>query len=310
MDINNQMTRRQYLTLTASAAVAATFGSAVSAEPLLSSLPVATQAAIPNSPVSCTQVKKSFLNQTDPVITALLNAETPGEFIVKAAKSESEGAGGIAIELKFLKPEFRNCNSLKSIIDAVHLPFMFCFYRNDKWENRDDDARQELLLDAVEAGASMIDVMGDLYDPSPFELTRNPVAVEKQMRLIDVIHAKGADVVISSHIDSFRTTEQVIEHMKTMEIRGADVVKLVQNANTEQELEETFRTTFALRRELKKPFIHLCNGKFARPHRFFAPAFGIAILFAVQGEATATQPTITAIKSVLDNLNWNINERR
>ena len=70
---------------------------------------------IPNSPKSCSPGKKSFLNQNRPVITALLNAETPEEFIVKAAKSESEGAGGIAIELKSLKPEFRSRNSLKSI---------------------------------------------------------------------------------------------------------------------------------------------------------------------------------------------------
>ena len=30
---------------------------------------------------------------------------------------------------------------------------------------------REVLLAAAEAGASIIDVMGDLYDPSPMELT-------------------------------------------------------------------------------------------------------------------------------------------
>ena len=156
----------------------------------------------------------------------------------------------------------------------------------------------------------MIDVMGDLYDPSPLELTRNPAAVEKQMRLIDTLHAKGAHVVISSHMPCFRSTEQVVEHLKTVEARGADVVKLVQTADTERELEEALRTTLALRRELKVPFIHLCNGRFSRPHRFFGPALGVSICFAVQRHenGAGSQPTLTALKAVLGNLHWNIHE--
>lgn len=254
-------------------------------------------------------MKKTFLNQNRPVITSLFSGATPQELIAKAANSEFDGAGGIAIELHGLKPEFRNRESLKNIIEAVNLPFMFCFYRKDQWENRDDDARQELLLAAADAGASMIDVMGDLYDPSPLELTRNPAAVEKQMRLIDAIHDKGADVVISSHMACFRSTEQVVEHLKIVEARGADVVKLVQTVDTESELEEAIHTTLVLRRELKVPFIHLCNGKFARPHRFFGPALGVSIFFAVQRyeNGVGPQPTITAMKAVLDNLHWNIN---
>lgn len=78
-----------------------------------------------------------------------------------------------------------------------------------------------MLLAAAEAGASIIDVMGDLYDPSPMELTRNPAAVDKQKRLIDRIHGKGADVVISSHMQCPRTAEQVLEHLSEAAKRGA-----------------------------------------------------------------------------------------
>ena len=255
-------------------------------------------------------MKKSFLNQPRPVITSLFSGQTPQELIAKAANSEFDGAAGIAIELHELKPEFRNREAIRSIIQAVNLPFMFCFYRKDQWENRSDEARQELLLDAADVGASMIDVMGDLYDPSPFELTRNPVAIDRQRKLIDTIHAKGVDVVLSSHASSFLNTDQVLEHLKSMESRGADVVKLVHTVDNEEELEAAIHTTFTLKREMKLPFIHLCNGKFARPHRFFAPALGISILFAVQRYDTfvGSQPTITAIKTVLDNLHWNIND--
>lgn len=187
---------------------------------------------------------------------------------------------------------------------------MFFFYRNDKWGDSDDDKRQELLLTAADAGASVIDVMGDLYDPSPMEITHNQAAIDKQKNLIDKIHAKGADVVISSHMPCARTTEQVLEHMRELESRGPDIVKIVTGANTEEELTEAFKTTMTLKRELKTPFIHLCNGKFSRPHRFLGPALGVSVLFAVdryEERYGMTQPTITAMKAVLENLHWNIN---
>jgi len=167
------------------------------------------------------------------------------------------------------------------------------------------------LLAAADVGASMIDVMGDLYDPSPMEITRSPAAIDKQKHLIDRIHAKGADVVISSHMSCARTTEQVIEHMLALESRGPEVVKIVTTADTEDELAEALRTTMALKRELKTPFIHLCNGKLSRLHRFVGPALGVSIAFAVhcyEPRYGMTQPTIRAMKAVLDNLHWNIND--
>lgn len=253
----------------------------------------------------------SFLNKPYPVITGIMAGETPQELIAESRNSEFDGAKGIAISLSELKPEFRNPESLKSVVSAVNLPFMFYFYRNDKWGESSDDARQEVLLTAAEAGASMIDVMGDLYDPSPMEITRDQNAIDKQRQLIDKYHAKGADVVISSHMPCARTTEQVVEHMRSLEARGPDVVKIVTTVNTEEELAEAFRTTMTLKRELKTPFIHLCNGTFSRPHRFLCPALGVSILFAVHRYEPCygmTQPTIHAMKAVLDNLHWNIND--
>ena len=187
---------------------------------------------------------------------------------------------------------------------------MFYYYRNDKWENSCDEKRQELLLTAVDAGASMIDVMGDLYDPSPREITHNPDALDKQRCLIDEIHARGAAVVMSSHMPTeSRSTEQVIEHMLELESRGPDVVKIVTGANTEEDLVEAIRTTIALNRELEVPFIHLCNGPYGRPHRFIGPILGVSITFAVYHYQRYNyhQPTIGGMRAAVENMRWNIN---
>jgi len=256
-------------------------------------------------------MRLSFLDKPYPVLTGIMAGQTPQELIAEARTAEFEGAKGIAIDLADLKPEFRNRDSLKGVVDSVSLPFMFFFYRADKWQGLDDDGRQEVLLQAVDAGASIVDVMGDLYDPSPMELSRNPKAIEKQMRLIDKIHSKGADVVMSSHMQCPRTAEQVLEHLRQGEARGADVVKIVTTVDTPEELAEAFRTTMLLKRELKKPFIQLCNGKFSRPHRFLCPALGVSIFFAVpryEPRYGMGQPLVRSMKEVLDNLHWNIND--
>jgi 3-dehydroquinate dehydratase len=255
--------------------------------------------------------KLSFLNKPYPVITGLIGRETPQELIAAARNSETEGAQGIAISLNDLNPEYWNSESLKSIINSANLPFMFLNYRKGKWGTYSDEDRQELLLKTADLGASMIDVMGDLYDQSPMEITHNQSAIDKQKQLIDKIHKKGADVVISSHMECSRTTEQAVEHMRDLEVRGPDVVKIVTYVNTEEELAEAFKTTLTLKRELKTPFIHLCNGKFGRPHRFICPTLGVSILFAFPfypEEKGKTIPTIREIKTVLDTINWNIKD--
>ena len=256
-------------------------------------------------------MKPSFLGKPYPVITGIMDGQTPQELIAESRNAEFDGAHGIAVDLRDLKPEFRNRESLQAVVDSVHLPFMFLFYRGDKWRDSGDDERQELLFAAADVGASMVDVMGDLYDPSPMELTRDAGAIDRQRRLIDKFHAKGAEVVVSSHMACSRTTEQVLEHMRQLEARGPDVVKIVTTVDTPDELAEAFRTTLALKRELKVPFIHLCNGKFSRPHRFLGPALGVSILFAVsryEPRYGMTQPTIRAMKAVLDNIHWNISD--
>lgn len=255
--------------------------------------------------------KHSFLRASHPLVTALFRGQTPSQLIATARTAEFDGADALAVELCDLKPEFRNREALRSVIEAVHLPFMFVFYRNDCWGGAPDEARQELLLEAVDAGAAMVDVMGDLFDPSPREITFQPAAVDAQKRLIERIHARGAEVVISSHMNCPQTAEQVLEHLKALAGRGADVVKLVHTVDTPAELTEAIRTTMLLKQELQLPFIHLCNGKFSRPHRFFGPALGVSILFAApeySAAAPMTQPSVRAMRQVLDNLHWHIDD--
>ena len=256
-------------------------------------------------------IKNSFFGTRQTVIAALLKGESISSFIHQAQDAEFAGADAIAAELCLLPPEQRTKENFSSLMEAVKLPFLFCVYRNDGWFKGDDAARQAGLLAAAEAGAELIDVMGDLFDPSPRELSRKPAAVRRQKKLIKEIHDRGAKVVISSHTSDVMTAEEVLEHAEIQLDRGADMVKIVAGINTKEQLLEAIRATMLLNEKMPVPFIHLGTGPFSRLHRYIGMQLGVAVEFAVADyhfpQASFNQPTIASMKNVRENLRWHIN---
>lgn len=237
-----------------------------------------------------------FFARPTPVIAAIFAGQSPDELIGKAQAAEADGADAIAIDLEDFRPEFRDRASMRRIIGSVKLPVMLYFYRTDRHNvTHSDEERQPLLLLAAEAGASMIDVMGDLYDPSYHQCTRNPQAIERQMKLIDQLHDRGAQVVMSSHVtDEAVCPRDVLEQLQSFERRGADVVKIVTQVETEAQYADAIDTLHLLHRKLKKPFICLANGKYSRQQRLAGLHLGIGITFAVHkpDSYAMTQPSL------------------
>ena len=257
-------------------------------------------------------MKKSFFNRQETAITALFNGSTIAELMAKVRASAAKGADGIAVEINILPPEFRTVDHFRALINEVPLPFMFICYRNCKYCGADDEARQEYLLRAAEAGAEVIDVMGDLYCRSEDELTMDPVAIEKQKKLIAQIHDRGAKALISSHMHDLapRSSEQVLNYLTAQSDRGADICKIVTNGNTEEAFLEAIKTDMMLSRVFPKPFIHLTNGKYNKLHRFMGTKLGLAITFAVpEYDLTPyNQPLVSSFKTVRDLIPWNIGD--
>ena len=96
-------------------------------------------------------MKRSFFNRQEVAITLLCAPGSIEEAWGLARNGEMDGADGIAIEMRKLTLEVRTEETLRSIIQAVQLPFMFVDYRNDSFLGADDEARQESLLAADES---------------------------------------------------------------------------------------------------------------------------------------------------------------
>ena len=255
--------------------------------------------------------RPSFLALPRPVICCILKEPTVESAIATIKNGEFKGAPAFAIHLEGLPNDQLTYDNFRRIAGCTKRPVMFLRYRHDN--SLSDEERVEVLKEAVRAGAAAVDFTADTFDPSPMEFSEKPEIVEKQKKLIDEVHKMGAEVVMSSHIVSAdvgaRTCEQVLYQMKAVEARGVDYAKIVTLANTEEEFLEALRTTMALRRELKVPFIHLCGGKFALPQRYIGPMLGNALTFCTDhytAAFTTTQPPIVNMRSILESANWNI----
>ncbi|MBR2435850.1 MAG: type I 3-dehydroquinate dehydratase [Lentisphaeria bacterium] len=259
-------------------------------------------------------LKKSFFNRQKPAVTLLCVPNSISEALATARTAEFQGADAVAIQMENIPLEERTKDNFAMLMNEVHLPFMFILYRSCKVHGNNDEARQQHLLDAVDAGAEVVDVMGDLFGPAEYELATDPVAIEKQKELIRKIHDKGGKVIMSSHmLSKARTAEEVLAHLQAQAERGADILKIVTACNTEAEFLEAVRTTMLLNREIKQPFVHLCGGKWSRLHRYMSPILGSSISFAVPGYQAPnlgyfSQPTITAFRAVLGNIPFHIDD--
>jgi len=141
--------------------------------------------------------------------------------------------------------------------------------------------------------------MGDTFDPSPEELTTDEKAIAKQRKLIDEIHKKGGEVLMSSHVYEFRNAERVIEIALEQQRRGADIVKIVTGANTQEEEIKNLETCRLLKQELKVPFLFLSGGKYSYLHRAVGPALGVCMWLCFREYDEFTYPGPPLLSDVL-----------
>jgi 3-dehydroquinate dehydratase len=81
---------------------------------------------------------------------------------------------------------------------------------------------------------------------------------------------------------------------------GADVVKIVTEANSEEELMDNFNITLALKEKLNVPFLFLCNGTHCKKHRTLAPLLTNDMFLVVENSnENLGQPTIKKAKEIL-----------
>ena len=247
----------------------------------------------------------TFLNREKPIITSMVQGEDPDRIKELVKASLSDGAEAVGMQFCKLKPEYRNRKTYRELFEfASPLPVYVTNYRHLNNAGKSDELIATELLELAECGGTLCDVMGDYFDHCEGELTMSEDAVKKQMHLIDELHKRGAEVLMSSHIVKFTPAERVLEIAFEHQRRGADICKIVTGAENMEQQIENLRIVNLLKENLKIPFLFLSGGE-CRILRRIGGTLGCCMYLCVHEYdelATKAQPLISEVKAIRDNI--------
>ena len=251
--------------------------------------------------------KPTFLHQNKPLITTQVQAANPDRLMQLVRTATQQGCDAFGFQMEKMEEQYRTEEALRPVFDAMgNKPIYATNYRFSCNEGKSDDELAKGYMWMLETmGATLIDVLGDLYCPSEYEITYDAVAIEKQKALIEQIHQAGGEVLMSSHTFKFMTAEEVLAIARAHQARGADISKIVTAAESEEEELENLKTTALLRRELEIPFLFLSVGSHVHLHRTVGPALGSCMWLTVAEYdelATTAQPLLSAVRPIADAL--------
>ena len=109
---------------------------------------------------------------------------------------------------------------------------------------------------------------------------------------------------MSSHVLEYRSPEQVLDIARAQIERGADIAKIVTNADSDRELFENLRANYLLKEQLGAPFLFLCNGTHAYLHRCFGPSLGSSLFLCVSAPLVkpgVKQPSLLKARAILED---------
>ena len=249
-------------------------------------------------------MRPSFAYGPSPMIVGVIKQRTVRDAIAEIKNGETRGARGFDLHLATLDEEFRNVESIKQIVEATDKPILALHYNNGYFGDlgMNEEERTALLMAAVDAGVSAVDLQGYTFDTEakagfvdfdhipegleflsqkkPREVALKPEIIEKQRKFIDEVHAKGAEVLISMHFGVHLSFEE-LKALATFahDVKGADIVKMVTPCETEEQLAECISSTILMKRDLPFPFSYHANGKMGRKSRKICPMLGSHIMF-------------------------------
>ena len=233
----------------------------------------------------------------------MVQADNPDRIKELVTKSLPEGAEAFGMQFCRMKEEYRTPETYRDLFAfASPYPTYVTNYRGEENKGKSDETLAAELLELAECGATLCDVMGDYFAPCEGELTMDENAVKKQIKFIEELHARGAEVLMSSHVCKFTAAERVLEIALEHQRRGADICKIVTKAESMAEQIENLRTINLLKENLKIPFLFLCGGE-CRILRRIGGTIGSCMNLCVHEHdefATKVQPLLTDMKKIRD----------
>jgi 3-dehydroquinate dehydratase type I len=247
---------------------------------------------------------RTFLIKDEPMIVSMVQAYTPERVEELMDRSLEQGAEAFGMQFCRMRKEYRTPDTYKRLFSkAGDIPTYVTNYRQGENEGKCDGQLAEELCELADYGATLCDVMGDMFDKQDDEMARSPEAIEKQIKLIERIHSAGAQVLMSSHIFKFTPAARVLEIALEQQRRGADICKMVVGADSMEQQLENLRIVTMLKEKLDIPFLFLSSGE-TRILRRMGGELGCCMYLCVCERdelATPAQPLVSCVRAILED---------
>ena len=226
-----------------------------------------------------------------PLLTSMLQYKTPDEAVGAIRNGLTASAEAFGLQWESIEDKYKSMDSFKRILSEMgEKPVYVTNYRSGSNDGKSDEKLAEEMLELADNGATLCDVMGDMFSWHPEELTDNSEAIKKQMEYIEKLHEKGAEVLMSSHVLKYTPAERVLEIALEQKRRGADIIKIVTGAENMQQQIENLKTTDLLKNELGAPFLFLSGGECSL-HRRLGMKLGCCMCLCVYEHYAQSTPT-------------------
>lgn len=235
----------------------------------------------------------------------MIQCRTPEQCIKKIKASLRDGAEALGVQLCQLEKQYRTKEIISEIFASCEdKPVYITAYRFNNGRMTDEESAALLLL-GLESGATLCDVMGDLFCPNDYQITEDEEAVSRQKSLIKAIHEKGGEVLISTHDFRELSADEIFRVAMLQSEHGADIIKIVVQSQSLTVLPEYLSVIQKVDREIKKPFLFLDTGACSNILRKVGPNLGTCMYLCVEsyGELdTPQQPLLKQLKPIRDNM--------
>ncbi len=236
----------------------------------------------------------------------MIQARTPERIYELIRKGIDCGANAFGLQFEQLERKYHTPKNFKEIFSRMNgLPAYVTNYRYVMNEGMTDKELAEELLTVAECGGELIDIMGDMFCPTPDQITYDEKATLAQEELIIQLHEMNKRVLISSHTYRYLPYGEIYGIAKAQKNRGADVAKIVTAATTETELYSNFEISAKLKQEFDGEFLFLCVGEHSYKHRRISPMItgGMWLCVAEHDElSTPAQPLLSEAIQIMKNI--------
>lgn len=246
----------------------------------------------------------SFLHSDRPILTVMIQANTPERAIELIEKANAVGTDAFGIQIDKLLPEYRSPEIYTRLLRAAGNKAIYVtnYPHWNVQENITDAICVEQMRELMLCGGTMADIPMDLFDMREDQVSKDSGAVKKQKALANDFHKMRKEILFSTHTGSFLPPQAVLSLAREEHARGADIAKIVTLSEDDTQLRQNLKAALLLKEKLQKKFLFLTSGAYCTLHRRVGPALGSALFLTVveyDALATPAQPLLTTARRLL-----------